>query len=87
ADEDATEAALLLAAQRYGGEVFITGDETFREHAARLAARRGIAVANIELQRVWQEERERMEKHGVDIAQNNPKITPSQLAKETHRER
>ncbi|HUW29154.1 MAG TPA: LPD7 domain-containing protein [Sulfuriferula sp.] len=33
---------LLLAAQKFGGEVYITGDADFRERAARQAARTGI---------------------------------------------
>lgn len=89
ADEDAAEAALLLAAQRYGGEVFITGDETFREHAARLAARRGIAVANIELQQVWQEEREKVAQ-GVDTERTESKMplhSSRQPVKEVQHER
>jgi len=48
-DEDAMIAALTLAAKRYGGEVYITGDEEFRKRAAEECQRRGIEVANLEL--------------------------------------
>ncbi|WP_353734643.1 LPD7 domain-containing protein, partial [Ralstonia sp.] len=58
-DEQARAAGLDLAAGRFGGEVYITGDLAFRESAARECARRGIKVANIEVAAVWHEERER----------------------------
>jgi len=61
-DNEAMIAALELAAQRYGGEVFITGDEAFRKRAAIAAAQRGIRVANLELQHIvaeYERERER----------------------------
>jgi len=48
-DEDAMLAALTLAAKRYGGEVYITGDREFRERAAAECRRQGIEIANIEL--------------------------------------
>lgn len=48
-DEDAMLAALTLAAKRYGGEVYITGDREFREKAAAECRRQGIDIANIEL--------------------------------------
>ena len=58
-DDEAMRAALGLVAKRYGNEVFITGDDAYKERAARECARRGIAVANIELTHIWHEERER----------------------------
>jgi len=58
-DEQARAAGLDLAAGRFGGEVYITGDLAFRESAARECARRGIKVANIEVAAAWHEERER----------------------------
>ena len=57
-DEDAMRAAMLLAAQRYGGQIFITGDADFRERAAREAVRAGIEVADADLQSIVQHERE-----------------------------
>lgn len=82
-DEDATIAALELAADRYGGEVLITGDAAFREYAARLAARRGIAVANLELQRVWHAERELL----LELSNAHTMPSPSLNAKEVKHDR
>jgi len=48
-DDDAMMAALTMAAKRFGGEVYITGDEEFRLRAAAECQRRGIEVANLEL--------------------------------------
>lgn len=48
-DDEAMIAALDIAADRYGGEVFITGDEHFKQRAAKLCRERGIAIANPEL--------------------------------------
>lgn len=49
-DDSVVEAGLLLAAQKYGGEVLITGDEAFKRRAATIAARLGVRVANHDLQ-------------------------------------
>ncbi len=54
--EASVEAALRIAAQKYGA-VDITGSAAFREQAARQAARLGIQVRDADLQKVWQEER------------------------------
>ena len=54
--EASVEAALRIAAQKYGA-VDITGSAAFREQAARQAARLGIQVSDADLQKVWQEER------------------------------
>ncbi len=54
--ESTVEAALRIAAQKYGA-VDITGSAAFREQAARQAARLGVQVRDKDLQRVWQEER------------------------------
>ncbi|MBU2750313.1 relaxase/mobilization nuclease domain-containing protein [Acidithiobacillus thiooxidans] len=54
--ESSVEAALRIAVQKYGA-VDITGSATFREQAARQAARLGIQVRDADLQKVWQEER------------------------------
>lgn len=48
-DQQAMQAGLLLASQKYGGEVFITGSLPFREWAAKEALQMGIKVRNPEL--------------------------------------
>ena len=48
-DNDALLAALAIAVKRYGGEVYITGDEAFRKKAAEECRRQGIEIANLEL--------------------------------------
>ncbi|MBU2770098.1 TraI/MobA(P) family conjugative relaxase [Acidithiobacillus caldus] len=55
--DTSVEAALRLAAQKYGA-VDITGSAAFREQAARQAARMGIKVRDKDLQGVWQKELE-----------------------------
>lgn len=54
------ESALRLAAQKYGGEVKLTGSAEFREEAARTAARLGIMVADEDLKQVHEREQERI---------------------------
>ncbi|MHB1670241.1 MAG: TraI/MobA(P) family conjugative relaxase [Thiomonas sp.] len=49
---DSLEAALRIAAQKYGGKVDITGSSEFRERAAREAVRLGITVINDDLQAI-----------------------------------
>lgn len=51
-DEEVIRAGLLLAAQKYGGEVFITGDDAFKTRAAQIARESGIRIANPELQQI-----------------------------------
>ena len=48
-DQQAMQAGLLLASQKYGGEVFVTGSLAFRELAAKEALMMGIRVKNPEL--------------------------------------
>ena len=48
-DLEAMRAGLLLASEKYGGEVFITGSLAFREVAAKEAFSMGIKVKNPEL--------------------------------------
>ncbi|CDW95049.1 MULTISPECIES: LPD7 domain-containing protein [unclassified Thiomonas] len=57
ADADTIQAGLQLAAQKFGGEVYITGDAAFREQAARQAARLGVGVKDADLQQVVEQER------------------------------
>ena len=54
------EAALRVAAQKFGGSVDITGSADFREQAARTAARLGIGVRDSDLQSLWQQERQQL---------------------------
>jgi hypothetical protein len=58
--EDSLEAALRIAAQKYGGKVDITGSSEFRERAARQAVRLGITVANDDLQAIVADEQSRL---------------------------
>ncbi len=51
------EAALRIAAQKYGGQVMISGSAEFRQQAARLATRLNIRVADADLQAVVAGER------------------------------
>jgi len=51
-DQQAMCAGLLLASQKYGGEVFVTGSVMFRESAAKEALMMGIRVRNPELAHV-----------------------------------
>jgi len=60
--DDSLEAALRLAAQKYGGKVDITGSSEFRERAARQAVRLGIEVMDTDLQAVVQDEKQRMQR-------------------------
>ncbi len=53
------EAALRVAAQKYAGHIEITGSDPFRERAARMATRLGIAVENAELRTIVSDERQR----------------------------
>jgi hypothetical protein len=48
-DPQAMHAGLLLASQKFGGEVYVTGSVTFRELAAKEALQMGIKVKNPEL--------------------------------------
>ena len=58
--DDTLEAALRMAAQKYGGKVDVTGSSEFRERAARQAVRLGIKVANADLQAIVTDEQARM---------------------------
>ncbi|MHB1666540.1 TraI/MobA(P) family conjugative relaxase [Thiomonas sp.] len=55
-DADTIEAGLRLAAQKFGGEVFITGHAAFREQAARQAARLGVGVQDADLEHIVEQE-------------------------------
>lgn len=70
--EQSVEAALRVAAQKYGGRVHLTGTEQFRERAARLATRLGIVVENADLQAVVREERRRVAERWAESAARTP---------------
>jgi len=59
--DESLEAALRMAAQKFGGKVDITGSAEFRERAARQATRLGIEVVDADLQHVVANERARMQ--------------------------
>ncbi|MGC9237980.1 MAG: LPD7 domain-containing protein, partial [Thiomonas sp.] len=59
--DESLEAALRMAAQKFGGKVDITGSAEFRERAARKAVRLGIEVVDADLQHVVADERARMQ--------------------------
>ena len=56
-DAETIEAGLRLAAQKFGGNVFITGEAAFREQSARQAARLGVGVQDADLQHIVEQER------------------------------
>lgn len=56
-DEASLEAALRVAAQKYGGKVDITGSAEFREQAARMATRLGIDVLDGDLSTIVEDEK------------------------------
>ena len=72
-DADTIEAGLLLASQKFGGEVFITGEAEFRERAARQAARLGVQVKDEDLQQVIEQERAQIE---VERTPSRPRRAP-----------
>lgn len=47
-DREAMQVGLLLASQKYGGEVFVTGSQAFKEMVSKEAALMGIKLKNIE---------------------------------------
>jgi hypothetical protein len=57
--QDVLEAAMRVAAQKFGGRVEITGSEEFKERAARMAARLGIVVDNADLRAIVADEQRR----------------------------
>jgi hypothetical protein len=59
-DKEAMRQGLMLASHKYGNEVYITGDQDFRERAAREAARMGIKVADKDLHAAVEHEKQRI---------------------------
>jgi hypothetical protein len=84
--DDSLEAALRMAAKKYGGKVDITGSSAFRERAARQAVRLGIEVMDADLQAVVQDEQARSQPsrqprpHLMDVVQGT---TAQQIEAET----
>ena len=71
---DATlDAALRVAAQKFGGRVDITGSKDFRQRAARMAAQLGIGVRDPDLQPIWEAARHAMERTHPQVG---PQRTP-----------
>ena len=58
---DSLEAALRIAAEKYGGRVSIQGSGEFRERAARLATRIGVRVSDEDLRSIVTDERGHIE--------------------------
>ena len=58
---DSLEAALRIAAEKYGGRVSIRGSGEFRERAARLATRIGVRVSDEDLRSIVTDERTHIE--------------------------
>jgi hypothetical protein len=79
---DSLEAALRIAAQKYGGKVDVTGSREFRERAAREAVRLGIAVTNADLQAIVadamqsQQERQRQQRQPPVKPAHQPPSAP-----------
>jgi conjugative element/phage-associated large polyvalent protein/DNA relaxase TraI-like protein len=70
--DESLEAALRVAAQKYGGRVQMTGSDTFQERAARMATRLGIAVHNPGLQAIVAHERQRLNERWVEPRSPEP---------------
>ena len=62
---DSLEAALRIAAQKYGGKVDITGSSEFRERAAREAVRLGITVTNEDLAAIVADEQAKRQRQPI----------------------
>ncbi|MDR0478971.1 MAG: relaxase/mobilization nuclease domain-containing protein [Burkholderiaceae bacterium] len=79
--EDTLEAALRVACAKFH-QITITGTSEFREHAARRATRLGISVLDADLQKVVQDEREKVNsKFGKSQI-----VTPSRKSRVTQRD-
>ena len=75
--DESLEAALRVAAQKYGGRIQITGSDAFRERAARMASRQSIAVDNTDLRGVVADERRRMVERWADPQAPQPPLQPN----------
>jgi hypothetical protein len=73
------EAALRVAAAKYGNQINITGTAQFRENAARMAARLNITVRDADLQNVVEDEKTKLktqfkaaQQHRNPVDRNSP---------------
>jgi hypothetical protein len=80
--DESLEAALRVAAQKYGGRVELSGSDRFLERAARMATRLGIVVDNPELQAIVREERRRIGEHRPE-----PRAAPTPSPRKPRRPR
>lgn len=64
-DADTISQGLLLASQKFGGEIYITGDADFRERAAHQAARMGVRVVDQDLQDVVEQAKQEREQQNT----------------------
>jgi Large polyvalent protein-associated domain 7 len=71
--DESLEAALRVAAQKYGGRVQMTGSDMFQERAARMATRLGV-VHNTDLQAIVANERRRLDERWVEPRAPQPWI-------------
>ena len=74
--DESLEAALRVAAQKYGGRVQMTGSDTFQDRAARMATRLGITVHNTDLQAIVADERRRLDERWVEPRTPQPWMKP-----------
>ena len=81
---DSLEAALRIAAEKYGGRVSIQGSGEFRERAARLATRIGVRVSDEDLRSIVTDERAHIEQEwrqpGISGAAPGTEAAPPQGA-------
>jgi len=78
---ESLEAALRMAAQKFGGKVDITGSAEFRERAARQAVRLGIEVTDADLQHVVADERARMQNQARGLSPSAVEKSRPEVAK------
>lgn len=71
------DAALKVAAQKYGGRITLTGSSAFREQAARAATRLGITVLDKDLASVVSNERQVGQHQGQKPSRNATPVVKS----------
>lgn len=79
--DESLEAALRMAAQKFGGKVDITGSAEFRERAARQAVRLGIEVTDADLQGVVKDEQVRMQNEARGLSPSAVEKSRPEVAK------
>lgn len=75
--DDSLEAALRIAAQKYGGKVDITGSSEFRERAVREAVRLGIVVTSADLQPIVADELQSQQERQKQRQPRQPPVKPT----------